>query len=205
MPLWGSVDNAANSVISVVQQVNLPVSEENRDALYANTLASEFVTNVAVGVFGVDAQEQQAVQHDPRGAHAGWVLRTEGTGGRAGRVFVETLVAMGSMTEDGTDDDQFPEYSIQILVHPQGTTVNANTTLALTVSATALPEGTEITYQWQANGANLSDAGIYSGTDTDTLEISDTTDINANSYGVIVYAGDVFKLSANAVIYVIPE
>jgi hypothetical protein len=30
-------------------------------------------------------------------AHAGWVLRTEGTGGRAGRVHFETLVAMGSL------------------------------------------------------------------------------------------------------------
>jgi hypothetical protein len=29
--------------------------------------------------------------------HAGWVLRTEGTGGRAGRVQMETLVAMGSL------------------------------------------------------------------------------------------------------------
>lgn len=52
-------------------------------------------------------------------AHAGWVLRTEGTGGRAGRVHYETLVAMGSLgaqtaaygtpatTADGTDDTVF--------------------------------------------------------------------------------------------------
>jgi len=38
------------------------------------------------------------------GAHAGWVLRKEGSGGRAGRVQLETLVAMGSMTSDGADD-----------------------------------------------------------------------------------------------------
>jgi hypothetical protein len=38
-----------------------------------------------------------------RGFHAGWVIRTAGTGGRAGRVQYETLVAMGSMTEDGED------------------------------------------------------------------------------------------------------
>jgi hypothetical protein len=49
-------------------------------------------------------------------AHAGWVLRREGTGGRAGRVHYETLVAMGSLgaqtaaygtpatTADGNDD-----------------------------------------------------------------------------------------------------
>jgi len=33
----------------------------------------------------------------PQVTHAGWVLRTEGTGGRAGRVQYETLVAMGSL------------------------------------------------------------------------------------------------------------
>jgi len=42
-------------------------------------------------------------------AHAGWVLRTEGTGGRAGRVQYETLVAMGSIGGDGSDDPQFPD------------------------------------------------------------------------------------------------
>lgn len=37
------------------------------------------------------------------GAHAGWVLRTVGQGGRAGRVQYETLVAMGSLTGDAED------------------------------------------------------------------------------------------------------
>lgn len=38
-------------------------------------------------------------------AHAGWVKRTVGYGGRAGRVQTEVLVAMGSMTTDNNDDD----------------------------------------------------------------------------------------------------
>lgn len=37
------------------------------------------------------------------GAHAGWVLRTVGQGGRAGRVQYETLVAMGSLSGDAED------------------------------------------------------------------------------------------------------
>lgn len=37
-------------------------------------------------------------------AHAGWNLRRVGTGGRAGRVTYECLVAMGSMTGDASDD-----------------------------------------------------------------------------------------------------
>jgi hypothetical protein len=42
-------------------------------------------------------------------AHAGWVNRVVGTGGRAGRVQYETLVAMGSITGDGSDDSILPD------------------------------------------------------------------------------------------------
>lgn len=44
--------------------------------------------------------------------HSGWVKRTVGTGGRAGRVQYETLVAMGTpaaTSGDASDDLQFPD------------------------------------------------------------------------------------------------
>jgi len=41
--------------------------------------------------------------------HAGWVRRVVGTGGRAGRVQQEVLVAMGSMSGDQADDIQYPD------------------------------------------------------------------------------------------------
>lgn len=46
--------------------------------------------------------------------HAGWVLRREGSGGRAGRITYETLVAMGSITGDAssTDDSKLPQASV---------------------------------------------------------------------------------------------
>lgn len=44
-----------------------------------------------------------------KGALAGWNLRKEGSGGRAGRVTYECLVAMGSMTDDGADDSILAE------------------------------------------------------------------------------------------------
>jgi len=37
----------------------------------------------------------------PQATHSGWVVRREGTGGRAGRVTYETLVAMGSLGVNG--------------------------------------------------------------------------------------------------------
>jgi hypothetical protein len=43
-------------------------------------------------------------------AHTGWVLRTVGTGGRAGRVQYETLVAMGgTLSTDASDDTILPD------------------------------------------------------------------------------------------------
>lgn len=39
----------------------------------------------------------------------GWAIRTEGSGGRAGRVKWETLVAMGSISGDASDDSILPE------------------------------------------------------------------------------------------------
>lgn len=44
-----------------------------------------------------------------KGVNAGWNLRTVGSGGRAGRVQYECLVAMRNMTGDGSDDGKLPE------------------------------------------------------------------------------------------------
>ena len=41
--------------------------------------------------------------------HSGWVRKTVGTGGRAGRVQYETLVAMGSINADAADDLVLPD------------------------------------------------------------------------------------------------
>ena len=92
-------------------------------ALFGNTTANAFILGKSVGVFGVDVAEMKAANGGTKTgiAHAGWVLRTEGTGGRAGRVQYETLVAMGSLgaqtaaygiaatTSDASDDTILPD------------------------------------------------------------------------------------------------
>ena len=64
-----------------------------------HSLTGETATATAV----VGGAQNKGVQH------AGWVLRTVGTGGRAGRVQYETLVAMGSISTDGSDDSILPD------------------------------------------------------------------------------------------------
>lgn len=71
-----------------------------------------FVSSSEVGadannVFGVDTTE--VAIGTTKVAHAGWVRRIEGTGGRAGRVQTEVLVAMGTIASDAADDTEFAD------------------------------------------------------------------------------------------------
>lgn len=63
-------------------------------------------------IFGVDSAEQKASGQRARGrgASPGWVRRVALTGGKSGRVQVETLVAGRSLiTGDAADDTPFPD------------------------------------------------------------------------------------------------
>jgi len=112
MALWSNTDANTSVPKFAPSTVNLENTQDNSNLMYGNTTADAFVTGETIGVFGVDTDEQAASANNA-GGHAGWILRTEGSGGRAGRVHVETLVAMGSMTGDGSasanDDVIFPD------------------------------------------------------------------------------------------------
>lgn len=101
MSLWSNTDaNTSAPKFAVAGGLGIA---QNGDALYANNTVNAFKTGLTIGVFGVDANETALANNAAnKPAHAGWVLRKVGTGGRAGRVQTETLIAMGSMTGDGT-------------------------------------------------------------------------------------------------------
>mgnify|MGYP003349028359 CR=1 FL=1 len=81
-----------------------PGSRANVDVrMFNNTTPSAFLSGAAVGVFGADSNEI-TVNRNAGIAHAGWQIRRAGTGGRAGRVQWETLVALAEVKGDGTDD-----------------------------------------------------------------------------------------------------
>jgi len=93
------------------------VGGANVDITEARTAATAETGHTIQG----DTATGYIVVGEAHAAHAGWVLRTEGTGGRAGRVFYETLVAMGSLgatgaaygtaavTADASDDTNVPD------------------------------------------------------------------------------------------------
>jgi hypothetical protein len=58
--------------------------------LFNNATADNLITGITRGLFNYAAGEF------PAGSHQGWVLKTTGSGGRAGRVTGETLVCLSS-------------------------------------------------------------------------------------------------------------
>lgn len=104
MSLWGNKDYVTG----------------NQKPLFANTItvganvSSNSTINgksanlVYGSVYGVSVTEVANSGSIPV-THSGWVSVKTGTGGRAGRVFTETLVAMGSVTDDDPKDNtNFP-------------------------------------------------------------------------------------------------
>ena len=86
MALWGKNDSAADSTKFAPTQVNRTPDAANRTNLFGNTTTGAWQNNgvamkKAVGQFGVSAAEAaNTAGEGKKVAHAGWNLRTRGTG-----------------------------------------------------------------------------------------------------------------------------
>jgi hypothetical protein len=200
MPLWGNKDNAANSDIAAVSYINRTITAANQTALYGNTRIGQFVTNTSIGQFAVDTNEVRANGRIP---HSGWVIRREGTGLRAGRVTYEVLVATGSIATDGSDDTNFPDFTLRITTQP--TSANGAGNVNLTVAATSTPSGATLAYAWQRNPGSgwvsvANEAGVYFNNTSATL-VANAAVANANTFRVLVSTtGANTVTSANAAV-----
>lgn len=205
MSQWKNDDSAANSVLWAVAQYNKTANSANRDALFGNTTADAYVTGVTVGQYGVDVNEQAAKKAAAvsKPAHAGWVIKTTGSGGRANRVQYETLVAMGSMTSDA-EDTSFPDYTITITSQPAGNTANttAGQNAAFSVVAASVPSGATLTYAWTyANGTALQAGANVGNTTQATLTVNSAVQtVNASFKVTISTTGATNAVSSNALL-----
>ena len=103
MSQWGSRDTTNSSVLWSGGLVNKTPNSSIRDAMYSNSTASAFVSGQTVGVFGIEKVDLANSSVAPAGAisHTGWVLKRTGSGGRAGRIMTEVLVAGGMANSTG--------------------------------------------------------------------------------------------------------
>lgn len=190
MAQWGKTDDAANSVSWAASSISAGSGKANiaanNTALFANTTSGAFITGQIIGQFGISGDEATATGQIP-----GWTLRREGTGGRAGRVTYETLVAGNFITSD-SDNGTIPNYKLSFTTQPSNASANvtASETAVFTVVAISKPAGATIAYQWQANTgsgfANISNGAVYSGVDTTELTVDDVNGLNNASYRVII-------------------
>ena len=214
MPLWGNHDNAANSDIGALMQVNHSAANTTgRDLLFNNVTANTVVKsakgagNVVVGQFFANTAEMRAGQASPGGSHpqhAGWVLRHEGRGLKAGRVWYETLVAMGSSKSDASDDTYFPDFAIVISSNASSNTFATRANINFTVAATTVPTGGTLQYFWQKNDlgwANVANvAGTYTNNTSPTFTANNAL-ANGNVFRVMIMtSGGNTVFSSNATI-----
>jgi hypothetical protein len=222
MSSWGNNDNAANAPYWAVNSTIVNAADvkavasaptaANVALLYGNTTADVYTTNATIGLFLVDAQESLATHAQ----HSGWVLKTTGSGGRAGRVQNEVLVALSSVTGDG-DAQQYANVTISLAALTDASVLANATYYANTVSFTVTPTlvgntAATLTYQWQyvpSGGgawANIPANTVpihHDGSTGATLYAMPGTTANTGSiYRVIVTAADqgVSATSSNAVI-----
>lgn len=146
-------------------------------------------------IYGVDDDEMRAARAgaNPKPAHAGWVRRIEGTGGRAGRVSYEVLVASGVITGDA-EDTKFADWKINILSNPANDSANssADETATFAVSAVTVPSGGSLSYLWYystdsgASYASVSSGSGFSGNTTATLTAAANTVANGTLVKCVV-------------------
>ena len=92
MSSWAKTDAVGSAPLWAATMLNAEPSSANRTSLYGNTTADTFITGATHGLFNYDTTETQSGAI----AHTGWVLKTTGSGGRAGRVSYTTLVCLTS-------------------------------------------------------------------------------------------------------------
>jgi hypothetical protein len=199
MSSHGKYDNAANAPYwavnsTIVNATNVKANysaptADNVALLYANTTADVYTVGETIGLFGVDANE---INVDGKVAHQGWVLRTTGSGGRAGRVQQEVLVAMSSFDTDG-EDTVYQDAVVSITSQPstlQGpvSAASANTVSFSVVAAiTAGNSSAPLTYQWQVNNNSGGTwVGIDPGTGVTSGQPPNMTKTGANTATLVL-------------------
>lgn len=192
MAQWGNNDAASNSAIFATMQVGKEVSVAERNALFGNTTADAYQAGQTIGQYGVSGNEIRTARADGRAkaASPGWALRTEGTGGRAGRVQYETLVAFShnSMTGDAADDLVLEDFNLSISASPGdgsgSSSGNEQVTFAVVVNTYPTGFTGQAAYSWE-----------YTTTPGDTGTFATADGVSGFSGAT----GDVLTVDANTV------
>ncbi|MBE0545808.1 MAG: immunoglobulin domain-containing protein [Verrucomicrobia bacterium] len=165
-----------NDVIDIGATLGTPRGDQAYGLAYSNYIGAPVSTALTPYIAGriddnqLDGKRIEVVRL-PQADNAATVRFRFGQAGTASWFF-------------GIDDFGLYEVNTPVIIaQPQNRTINATESTTFSVAATS---PTPLTYQWQRNGVNLSNAGHYSGVNTDTLTVSNAEPEDAGSYRCIV-------------------
>ena len=109
--VFTAIADATNATVrSATGSTTIPASSAAAYEVSEKPLSTVYSENIdAALIYGADKTEVGIAGEGKRVAHAGWVKRTAGSGGRSGRIHYETLVAMSSISGDAGDDSQLAD------------------------------------------------------------------------------------------------
>jgi hypothetical protein len=109
--VFTAIADASNATVrSATGSTTIPASTAAAYEVSEKPLSTVYSENIdAALIYGADTTEVGIDGEGKSIAHAGWVKRTVGSGGRANRVQYETLVAMSSISGDAADDTQLAD------------------------------------------------------------------------------------------------
>jgi len=179
MSLWGKTDDANSAPKFLSDDANAKPQVDINNAYFVDTTEATVASNRAKGI-----------------VTPGWNL-VQDIGN--GRLRVETLVAMkvsaaaagdaGVSGNTSIEDTVVADRTLTISVQPADSTLATGSAATFSVTAAAVPAAA-LSYQWQIDTGtgfvDVTNAGVYSGSTTATLSISDNTGLDGNEYRVIV-------------------
>jgi hypothetical protein len=204
----GNYDNSSNVPLWVAATVNLTPDSANAASLFGNTTTDAFITGQTIGIFGVD--DSEAITNH---IATGWIKRTTGSGGRAGRVTQEVLSTSTSMTLDD-EDVVYKDTIITITTQPVNGSAIAGTGNTITYAVTSSRTGSApLNYYWQFNDGSVwantaTSATLFPTGSTTAILTANASTTSANTYKVRVIVnangtGAAAVTSANANILIV--
>jgi hypothetical protein len=158
MSLWGNLEAANNAPKSSAMAGyggNTPQVTSNAQVYYANTRINAFVSDAAIGVFGVSASEQSNATSTIQGVpqHAGWVVRKVGTGpvvtitANSGAVAVNSFItfSQGNGIAGSGNTAANAQISVNTAGYITAITINSGGSYANTPIATAATGNSSLT------------------------------------------------------------
>jgi hypothetical protein len=99
------ISTTGNNSQTFASTGNQNLTGQGNNSQYFDKADKVTATAIATKGLGEDGDGNNGT----RAAHAGWNIKTTGSGGRAGRVTMETLVALSNVVGDGSDDITLPD------------------------------------------------------------------------------------------------